>query len=1386
VTDFSVARYRQLLGELRQGIADRVRSEAALAAFDAAAGEDTSGWDLQTTLDSLEGEFQRQQTALDERHAAERQSFERRYRDETRAAESECSNKVALARQKYGDEVALVEQRHEENRWMLSSLMDDDSESSPKHQYDTARQQLEDARDRLASRWEELKALYTQATELLEERRQRISAGHEATVAPRTRKEALEGFDAADAAVRSNFEKLKRHKVSRLFAGWIIVLLTLGLWGGLFAAGYLFVDPVALGVRDVKPIGQVVMSAGGAAVIVVVVLGVLWGIATRQTSNAFVPLHENLLVAQAHHQTWLNFAKEELRKREKDYRDRYDAMVTRRDASQQRFDDERDRQVAELAARRDHEIAGPERRREEVRRAASEQLNRDLQASDAAYQRDSDALRAWFEHERSRLTHEHQSRSAARVEQRRTMHNAMAEAWTANLASLKSQADEAAVGSRERFRDWDEIAESKDAPPTAIPDGIRIGDYELDLQRFKNGLPDEALRVAGSKGEQPVAPQGVRDLRGHALRAQEAEYRGPATQARSLVKTEQFNGEIGSTRFRIPAVLPFPDHPSLVLKSSEEGRAAAVNVLQVAMLRLLTLLPPGKVRFTIIDPLGLGENFAAFMHLADFDELLVSSRIWTEPDQIEKQLGNLTEHMESVFQKYLRNEFESIEEYNVHAGEVAEPYRILVVANFPTGFTERAAQRLASIATSGPRCGVFTLTSIDTKPTLPHGFDPANLESNTTLLRWQEGEFVTNALGPEAIPLRPDAPPRPAVFSSIVRKVGEQSKHVRRVEVPFRRIVPAEDQFWTADSRKGIDCPLGRSGATKLQHMRLGSGTSQHVLVAGKTGSGKSTLLHVLITNLALRYSPSEIEFYLIDFKKGVEFKTFATHELPHARVIAVESDREFGTSVLERLDALLKTRGDVFREVGVQDVESFRNARPNAPMPRILLVVDEFQEFFTEDDRYSQTASLLLDRLVRQGRAFGIHVLLGSQSLGGAYSLARTTIGQMAVRIALQCSETDAHLILSEDNAAARLLTRPGEAIHNDANGMIEGNNPFQVAWLADAEESSYLERVASLARQHGLPPVSTVVFEGNVPADPSRNQELVARLANRDKPDASEPPAVPTAWLGEAVAITGPTAVTFPPRAGPNLLLVGQDHAAVAGMFSASIAALSANGAAKKDGETGEMFLFATDTSSNGHAGRFAAAIDASKASVRRVAPEQAAKAIEELSAEVTRRQSGEINSPPIFLFIDDLSRFRDLRKSDDDFGFSSFDREKPVSAGKRFADVLRDGPAVGVHAIVWCDSYNNLDRWLGRQLLREFEMRVTFQMSAADSSNLIDTPAASRLGANRALLHLDDRGTTEKFRPYGPPTESWLRQLRGESEPDAPDDLSDELDIDEWVIS
>ncbi|MCU0705908.1 MAG: hypothetical protein MUF18_18220, partial [Fimbriiglobus sp.] len=776
------------------------------------------------------------------------------------------------------------------------------------------------------------------------------------------------------------------------------------------------------------------------------------------------------------------------------------------------------------------------------------------------------------------------------------------------------------------------------------------------------------------------------------------------------------------------------------------------RALQAMMLRFLTGLPPGKVRFTIIDPVGLGENFAAFMHLADTDPLLVSDRIWTEPAHIEDKLSDLTEHMENVIQKYLRNQYKSIEEYNQAAGEVAEPYRVLVIANFPTNFTPEAAKRLVSVMSSGPACGVCTLVGVDTAAPVPRDFRLADLEQVAFNLLWKEGQFTPKDPALAPFPLTLDVPPSSSDVAAIVRRVGEASKQASRVEVPFSYIAPSPEKVWAGSTARGFEVPIGRAGATRRQLFSLGRGTAQHALVAGKTGSGKSTLLHALITNIAMMYSPDEAELYLIDFKKGVEFKMYAALPLPHAKVVAIESEREFGLSVLQRLDSILKERGDLYRRVGVNDLAGYREAKPGERMPRILLVVDEFQEFFTEEDKLSQEAALLLDRLVRQGRAFGVHVLLGSQTLGGAFSLARSTIDQMAVRIALQCSEADAQLILSKENTAARLLTRPGEAIYNDANGLIEGNDPFQVVWLDDTHREEIIRELHAREPKRPAP----LVFEGNVAAEIDANPRLRNLLAN----PTGERITHPTIWLGDSVAIKDPTAAIFRPQSGANLLLIGQADEAALGVLSAGLVSLTAQ-LNSQDGKPSVLLIDGTpdDSEYADLLRKTCTALGVPDAFVERYT---LGPAMAELAELVNRRLRGETaERSSRFLIVNGLQRFRELRKPDDDFSFGR-KGDKPVSPGEHFLTILRDGPGVGVHAVVWCDSMTNLTRALDRATIKEFTLRVLFQMNPNDSSQLIDTPAASRLGPHRALFIEDGMERPEKFRPYGLPGLNRLREI------------------------
>src|SRR5205823_7225134 len=98
--------------------------------------------------------------------------------------------------------------------------------------------------------------------------------------------------------------------------------------------------------------------------------------------------------------------------------------------------------------------------------------------------------------------------------------------------------------------------------------------------------------------------------------------------------------------------------------------------------------------------------------------------------------------MENVLQKYLRNQFQTLAQYNARAGEVAEPFRFLVVANFPVNFSESAARRLVSIAASGARCGVHTLLTVDTRQQMPSADILKDLERHGVNFVWKEGRFL--------------------------------------------------------------------------------------------------------------------------------------------------------------------------------------------------------------------------------------------------------------------------------------------------------------------------------------------------------------------------------------------------------------------------------------------------------------------------------------------------------------------------------------------------------------------------------------------------------------------------------------------------------------------
>jgi energy-coupling factor transporter ATP-binding protein EcfA2 len=1254
---------------------------------------DKAEWELQRQRKSIQQAQTERLSCLEEEHRHAVAALQQHHESEKYALYRQREELLGELDHKYHQARKQGEEDYQDRLWRADSLLEA-GEKAAKEQWETAQRQAETGQQQVEKMWQTL----DEVLQLHHLHRTDIIATAE--LPPPTSEEPNVRLEKCLKSARAQIELWQRLRWTR-WRGWRVIVATALLTASLSVPlAFLLLSPL-------WAIGVVVGITG----LLTPVLTWLWHRHARQRLPQRARLIAVELLNTERAARLLSdaansrYAQEILQQREKhaERRRRADEhYIPLLQSQKELYETQRQRLLMEF---------------EQKNQAAEALFQAQMEELQQAHQQARQEVEKQFAAQLAEVEAGYTARMKAAEAVRESGWNRLSERWNTVMEQVSTTISALRHANDIFFPPWSRWQTNPPPPwPTRVPWGIRYGDFLLD----PNALPG-----------------------------------GPSRDSRCLLP-DTLSG-------RVPAFIPFPNRAVVLLRVRDEGRTAGVLVLQNLMLRFLTGLPPGKVRFTIVDPVGLGENFAAFMHLADYDEKLINGRIWTEPRDIEQRLADLTEHVTSVIQKYLRNQFSSIEEYNQAAGEVAEPYRVLVIANFPSGFTPEAAQRLLSLATTGPACGVCVLISVDTRQAMPRDFSLSALEALSLTFSWKDGHFFPKEPALSTFALELESPPDVAAMTELIRRCGEASRQAGRVEVPFDFIAPPADQIWKADASHTIAVPIGRAGATRRQVFRLGEGTAQHALVAGKTGSGKSTLLHALITNLALTYSPDEVELYLIDFKEGVEFQWYATLRLPHARVIAIESEREFGLSVLQRLDGLLRERGEQFRQAGVNELSAFRHWQKRevaagrlsgsaARCPRVLLVIDEFQQLFVEDDKIAQEAALLLDRLVRQGRAFGIHVLLGSQTLGGAYSLPRSTLDQMAVRIALQCSDADAQLILSKDNTAARLLSRPGEAIYNDQSGQVEGNEPFQVVWLSEQRRVEILEQLRQRAQEHWPAPI---VFAGHTHADVTTNSGLQQLW---EQPTAAK---VPVAWLGDPVAIRPPTAVTFRSQGGAHLLLIGQNEEAARGLFTAICLSLLPQLIAE---ESSPALTLLDGTPDDAEMADYFPNLSKLFAPLRLPLRSQLASTLTELDADLQQRLNHADATEPRkrFLLIFGIQRFRELRKTEDDFGFARRSGHREATPAEHLATLLRDGPAMGIHAIVWCDSLTNLQRTFERSQLRDFAQRVLFQMSPNDSSHLIDSPIAARLGRHRALLLNEESERPEKFRPYGLPDAAWLHRM------------------------
>lgn len=213
-----------------------------------------------------------------------------------------------------------------------------------------------------------------------------------------------------------------------------------------------------------------------------------------------------------------------------------------------------------------------------------------------------------------------------------------------------------------------------------------------------------------------------------------------------------------------------------------------------------------------------------------------------------------------------------------------------------------------------------------------------------------------------------------------------------------------------------------------------------HILIGGNTGSGKTVLLRCLLWQAIQQ---SDI-VYIADFKGGVDFGRL-WHRFAH--IITNEKDL---LELLNRLVDELEERKKLFIEADASNIKDYFN-KTKQYLNRIIFSCDEVAELLDKTGADKERKELLsqiearLSTLARQGRAFGIHLVLATQR-PDANILPGQIKNNLNVRICGRADATLSTIIIGDGRAA--------EQIPSDAQGrfIIDNGTVFQAYYFDDS----------------------------------------------------------------------------------------------------------------------------------------------------------------------------------------------------------------------------------------------------------------------------------------------------------------------------------------------
>ncbi|MDP8184599.1 FtsK/SpoIIIE domain-containing protein [Phocoenobacter skyensis] len=476
----------------------------------------------------------------------------------------------------------------------------------------------------------------------------------------------------------------------------------------------------------------------------------------------------------------------------------------------------------------------------------------------------------------------------------------------------------------------------------------------------------------------------------------------------------------------IPVLLP-SEKGGFCVDYDEESETISNQFIENIVLLLMQALPPKSLHIHTFD----FDTAPRFRYLSQLKAHKLY-HLYANTEQAKKGFDELEEIARHRLHDLLPPEIANLSEYNQTA-QYPENYHLLLINldYYPDDFI--GVKRIKSFFESASKAGFYTIFYNGIE-------DDEELKGNREKsLSYIKQKFATLSIEDKTASLNTDL----FEFSQLCEFYDYQLADTNQTQIIaniIENLTACEKENTKTDF---LQIPIAKTqdGRNDIYFSLGANSQNYHAILTGGTGSGKSVLLNNLIIGIAERYTAQQVQLYLMDYKNGVEFDVFRNH--PNCvKLFLDETDFTLAISMIEEFTQELQLRAELMSQAKVKDIASYNQLNPNTPLSYKILIIDEAQRLFESNFKQKQHFVKCLDHLLRQGRSYGLHLLLVTQTLKGS-DIPKDILSHIALRLSFKVNDiSDTYALFESGNDVATTLDRHKfEVLINTDSGIKTAN---------------------------------------------------------------------------------------------------------------------------------------------------------------------------------------------------------------------------------------------------------------------------------------------------------------------------------------------------------